>query len=115
VLPDVEDRDRVRRLREPRGGERLAREAPARRRVVGKVLRQQLDRDGAPKHGVLRAVDLAHPAAGDRRRVAIALGNVVRGHLRRAARVGGLGNGRRAGLEPLEGSVKKRVAARAMR
>ena len=45
VLADVEDRDRVRRAREPGGGERLAREAPADRLVVGEPLREQLDRD----------------------------------------------------------------------
>ena len=65
VLADVEDRHRARRVREARGGERLAREARSDRFVVGVAVGEHLDRDDAREVGVLGAVDLAHAAVGD--------------------------------------------------
>ena len=65
VLADVEDRDDARSVRQPRGGEALAREAPSDRFVVGEALGEDLHRDGPRQVRVLGAVDLAHPAAGD--------------------------------------------------
>ena len=74
VLADVEDRDRVGRVREPGDGEPLAREAASDRVVVRESAREQLDRDDAREVGVLRPVDLAHAAACDQLRVPVALG-----------------------------------------
>ena len=65
VLADVEDRHRARCVREPRRGERLAREARSDRLVVGVAVGEHLDRDDARQVGVLGAKDLAHAAAGD--------------------------------------------------
>ena len=80
VLADVEDRDRVRRVREPRRRQRLAREAPADRLVVRVVLGQHLDRDVAAELGVLGAVDLAHAAARDPLGLPVRVGKVALVH-----------------------------------
>jgi hypothetical protein len=73
VLADVEDRDRAGRMGEPRDRQRLAREAATNRVVVGKAAGEQLDGDDPRQVGVLGAVDLAHPAAGDPLGVPVAL------------------------------------------
>jgi hypothetical protein len=100
VLTDVEDRDGVRGVREPRGGEPFTSEAPADLFVVGQVLGKDLHGDGPGQVSVLGAVDLAHPAAGD------PLGVLVPGRqdafVAHRARLPG-----RLRQETLEGSVKK--------
>ena len=73
MLADIEDRDRVRRVREPGDGEPLAREAAADRVVVGESAREQLDGDDPGEVGVLRPIDLAHAAACDQLRIPVAL------------------------------------------
>ena len=74
VLADVEDRDRVRRVRKSRRCERLVREASPDPLVVGEALGEHLHRDDPSEHAVLGPVDLAHPAAGDALRLPIAWG-----------------------------------------
>ena len=65
VLADVEDRDDARSVREPRGREAFAREAARIASLSAKRSDEHLDGDGPRQVGVLGAVDLAHPAAGD--------------------------------------------------
>ena len=64
----VEDRDRV-RVRELRGDARLEEEALVELRVLlARVVRvQHLERADAPERRLLRAIHLAHAAAGDQR------------------------------------------------
>ena len=65
VLADVKDRHRARGGREACCGQRFTGEARADRLVVGVAVGEHLDRDDARQVGVLGAVDLPHPAAGD--------------------------------------------------
>ena len=60
----VVDRDDV-RVRQRRRGARLAAEPVDEPLVAGERAVQDLDRDLAREHGVVRAEDLAHPAGGD--------------------------------------------------
>ncbi len=65
-VADLVDRDDV-RVVERRRGARFLLEAPDRVGVAGERGPQQLHRDLAAKPGVVRQVDLAHPAAADQR------------------------------------------------
>ena len=78
VLADVEDRDDVRRAREPRGGQRLAPEARAHLLFRRMALGEELDGDFPLEDGIRRAVDLAHAAAGDERCGCVPLGELGR-------------------------------------
>ena len=72
VLADVEDRDDVRRIGEPRSREGLACEAAADALVVREVLGEHLDRDRSAEDAILRSVHLAHAAPRDVLGVAVA-------------------------------------------
>ena len=65
MLADVVDRHDVRMRGQAGGGAGLALEALAGAIVVGEVLREHLDRDGAAEQFVLRFPDAGHPAVGD--------------------------------------------------
>ena len=80
-LADVEDRDDVRVVAEPRGGARLAGEAAHARSSCGVGGGQDLDRDEAPEDLVLGGPDAGHPAVGDVADEAVAVGQADRGGL----------------------------------
>ena len=69
---DVVDRDRVRLTGEPRRRARLTLEAVAELGVVGAAVVQELDRNDAAQLRVRRLDHLAHAAAGDAHRIAVA-------------------------------------------
>jgi hypothetical protein len=74
VLADVVDRHHVLVPGEPRGGARLALEAPPGAAVLGQVRAEHLDRDQAVEQLVVGLPHSGHPAAGEVAYDAIALG-----------------------------------------
>jgi hypothetical protein len=104
-LADVEDRDDVRVAREPRRRARLAGKAPLHRFVVDVRRREELQRDNASQHRVGGAIDVAHRAARDQLRIAVALGKGVRSHCHSGCRATRLVPNGTIGRR--EGSVKE--------
>ena len=72
VLADIEDGHGVGLARQARRGKGLARESLADSLVQRVAVGQDLDRNGTAEHGVGRPVDVAHAAAADLLRTAIA-------------------------------------------
>jgi hypothetical protein len=103
-VADLVDHAHV-RVRQGRGGARLAREAPQAVRVLVRLDAQQLERDTPAQPRVLGEVDLPHPAAPEGRQHAVAPEPLTDGGRRCVVR-GALGEVRERGGEEVGGAVR---------